>query len=131
MSFLQKHPIGRVASESGVVTERGKDTVRGPDVSYYSKERLPLDMRVVGYHSQAPDLCVEILSPSNTKKGLRTKLKEYFRVGVRMVWVIDPEDRSITIFRAPLEGLTLYENAVVDGGDVLPEFTCLVSDLFP
>jgi Uma2 family endonuclease len=129
-SFLKQNPIGRVATESGTVTGRKPDTVRGPDVSYYSKERLPLDQRVVGYHTEVPDLCVEVISPSNTKKAMRAKIKEYFFAGVRMVWVVDPEDRSVTILRAPDEGRTLYDDATLDGGEVLPGFSCKVSDLF-
>src|SRR5437016_4470228 len=74
--FLLSNRIGRVVTESGAVTERKPDTVRGPDVSYYSKERLPLDKRVVGYHDEVPDLCVEVVSPSNSKKELRAKIKE-------------------------------------------------------
>lgn len=129
-TFLKAHKLGRVCVESGVVTKRRKDTVRGPDVSYYSKKRLPLEKRVVKYNDQPPDLCVEIVSPSNTKKDLRTKIKEYFAVGVRMVWVVDPEDRSVTVLTSPDEGRTLYESAELTGGDVLPGFTCKVSELF-
>ncbi len=128
--FLNANKIGRVAISSGLVTDHEPDTVRGPDVSYYSKERLPLDKRVVGYHTEVPDLCVEIVSPSNTKKELRAKVKEYFFAGVRLVWVVDPEDRSVTILKAPDEGRTLYDDAALDGGDVLPGFACKVSDLF-
>lgn len=128
--FLKQNPIGRVATESGTITERGPDTVRGPDVSYYSKDRLPLDQRVVKYHDQPPDLCVEVVSPSNTKRQLREKIREYFFAGVRMVWVVDPEDRSVTVLRAPDEGRALYEAATLDGGDVLPGFSCKVADLF-
>lgn len=128
--FLKQHPIGRVAVESGVITERKDDTVRGPDVSYYSKERLPLDRRVVKYHDEPPDLCVEVVSPSNTKRRMRDKIKEYFFAGTRAVWVVDPEDRSVTVLRAPDEGRTLYEEATLDGGDVLPGFSCKVADLF-
>jgi Uma2 family endonuclease len=130
MSYLQQNRIGRVMVESGTVTERDPDTVRGPDISFYSKDRLPLDMRVVGYHDKSPDLCVEVISPSNSKKELREKINEYFLAGVKMVWVIDPEDRSIIILRAPDEGRTLFDDAIVDGGDVLPGFSCKVSDLF-
>jgi Uma2 family endonuclease len=128
--FLKSNPLGRVFTESGLITDRKPDTVRGPDVSYYSKERLPLDKRVIGYHDQPADLCVEVVSPSNTKRELRAKIKEYFFAGVRMVWVVDPDERSITILRAPDEGRTLYDDTALDGGDVLPGFSCKVSDLF-
>ena len=128
--FLLSNRIGRVVTESRIITERKPDTVRGPDVSYYSKERLPLDQRVIGVHTEVPDLCVEVVSPSNTKKEMRTKIKEYFFAGVRMVWVVDPEDRSVVVLLAPDEGRTLYDDATLDGGDVLPGFACKVSDLF-
>lgn len=129
-TFLKANPFGRVFVESGLVTDRKPDTVRGPDVSYYSKDRLPLDQLVIGYHDQPADLCVEVVSPSNTKKELRTKIREYFFAGVRMVWVVDPEDRSVVILGAPDEGRTVYDDAWIDGGDVLPGFSCQVSDLF-
>jgi Uma2 family endonuclease len=129
-SFLVANKLGRVVTESGVVTERNDDTVRGPDVSYYSKERLPLDKRVVKYNDQPPDLCVEVVSPSNTMRQLKAKAKEYLFAGVRMVWIVDPEDRTVTIVTDPLESRTLEAEATLDGGDVLPGFSCKVSDLF-
>jgi len=113
-----------------MVTDRKPDTVRGPDVSYYSKERLPLNLRVVKYHDQPPDLCVEVVSPSNTKRELREKTKEYFFAGTRMVWIVEPEDRSVTVLVAPDEGRTLYDDATLEGGEVLPGFSCKVSELF-
>lgn len=129
-TFLRKNKIGRVVTESGVVTERDDDSVRGPDVSYYSKERLPLLRQVVKYNDLPPDLCVEVVSPSNTKKELRTKIQEYFTVGVRMVWILEPEDRSVTVLTSPSEGRTLYDDSELGGGEVLPGFTCKVSELF-
>jgi Uma2 family endonuclease len=129
-TFLRANPLGRVFTESGVVTDRKPDTVRGPDVSYYSKERLPLDKRVVAYHDQPPDLCVEIVSPSNTKKELRAKIKEYFFAGVRMVWIADPEDRSVAVLVAPDEGRTLWGETPLEAPDILPGFLYKVSDLF-
>ena len=78
--FFKANPIGRVLVESGLITERNPDTVRGPDVSYYSKERLPLGQRVVGYHDQPADVCVEVVSPSNSFRQLQDKAKEYLFV---------------------------------------------------
>jgi Uma2 family endonuclease len=129
-SFLKANPIGRVMVESGVVTERNDDTVRGPDVSFYSKKRLPLDKRVVKYNDQPPDLCVEVKSPSNTMRGLMAKAKEYLFAGVRMVWIVHPEDRTVSVVTDPLESRTLEPEATLDGGDVLPGFSCKVADLF-
>lgn len=128
--YLHQTKIGRVVVESGVITERGPDTVRGPDVSYYSKERLPLDVRVTGYHDQPPDLCVEVVSPSNTVHELKAKAKEYLFAGVRVVWIVDPRHREVVIVTEPLESRTLESEATLDGGDVLPGFTCKVAELF-
>lgn len=128
--FLKSNPIGRVAVESGVITGHAEDTVRGPDVIYYSFNKLPRDRRLVKYHELPPDLCVEVLSPSNMKKELRDKIIEYFTVGVRMVWVVDPEDHSVTVLTSPDQGRALYEPSELDGGDVLPGFKCQVSELF-
>lgn len=122
--------LGRVVTESGVVTERGPDTVRGPDVSFISKDRLALDARVTGYPDRPADLCVEIVSPSNSMRQLKAKAKEYLFAGVRLVWIVDPEDRTVTVITDPLESRTLEADATLDGGPVLPGFSCKVADLF-
>jgi len=128
--FLKQKPIGRVTVEGGVLTERDPDTVRGPDVSFMSKERMPLSERMNKFADQTPDLCVEVLSESNTRRQLNDKIKEYFFTGARMVWVVDPDERSITVYREPDRGSLLKEAATLDGGDVLPGFECKVADLF-
>src|SRR5262249_3520105 len=121
---------GRATVESGLLTERDPDTVRGPDVSYWSAEKLPLDQEPEGYPDVAADLCVEVLSPGNVFRQIREKIQEYFARGVRMVWIIDPEDRTITVYRSPDEGRLLHENATLDGEDVLPGFRCRVAEFF-
>ena len=74
-SHLMSHRIGRLVTESGAITERDPDSVRGPDVSFYSAERLPFGVEVIAYHDLPPDLCVEVKSPSDTKSGLRAKAR--------------------------------------------------------
>jgi Uma2 family endonuclease len=128
--YLRDHPVGRVSVEGGVITERGPDTVRGPDASFMSKDRMPLGERMNRFADQTPDLCVEVVSPSNTRAKLNDKIKEYFFTGCRMVWVIDPDERSVTVFREPMEGKVRKEGATLDGEDVLPGFSCKVTDLF-
>ena len=128
--FLRQHPIGRVSVEGGVITERGPDTVRGPDVSFMAKDRMPIGERMNRFADQTPDLCVEVVSPSNTRVMLNAKIAEYFSTGRRMVWVVDPDERSVTVFGVPSEGRVLKQDATLDGGTVLPGFSCKVSDLF-
>ncbi len=128
--FLVAKPVGRVATSCGVVTERNPDTVRGPDASFYSIARLPLGLHVPKYHTEPPDLCVEVMSPSNSLRKLKDKAKEYLFAGVRAVWIVNPDERTVTIITEPLESRVLEAGATLDGGDVLPGFTCKVADLF-
>ena len=128
--YLKQHPIGRVAVESGVITERNPDTVRGPDVSFFSSDRLPIDDRAKHFIEGSPDLCVEILSPSNSKREIRTKLQEYFASGTRLAWLVDPQTRTVTVHQNADEGIVLNASDTLDGGDVLPGFACQVRELF-
>lgn len=129
-NFLRSNPIGRVASESGVITEHEPDTIRGPDVSFIRKERMPLGERMPKFAELTPDLCVEIISPSNTRAGMSEKIEEYFETGAKVVWVVDPEDRSATVYLEPDEGRKLNSKAVITGGEVLPGFSCKVAEFF-
>lgn len=129
-TFVYSGPGGTlVCNDTGFITERDPDSVRGPDISYWTKDRLP--EIPVGYIEIAPDMLVEVLSPSNTRKQVLAKLREYFARGVRLVWVLAPEDRTLTIYRTADEGRLLHETATVTGEDVLPGFSCRVSDLLP
>jgi len=116
-------------NDTGFITDREPDSVRGPDISYWAKDRLK--EVPVGYIEIPPDMLVEVLSPSNTWIQIHDKLKEYFEKGVRLVWVIAPEDRTLTIYRTSDEGRVLHETATVTGEDVLPGFSCRVSELLP
>jgi len=128
--YLETNRIGTVTNEAGVHTENDPDTVRGPDVVYWSFERVPEGSEPEVYAESPADLCVEVRSPSNTSKSLRDKAAEYLRAGVRMVWVVEPEDKCVTVFRTPGRGVTLWDDENLDGEDVLPGFSCRVSQLF-
>lgn len=127
---VRPRKLGRVTVESGVVTERDPDTVRGPDVAFWSAERIPLDQLPAGYPDVAADLCIEVLSPKKSWQSLLEKIREYFERGVRLVWIVDPEARTVTIYRSPDEGRVLHESAFLTGEDVLPEFRCRVGEIF-
>lgn len=85
--------------------------------------------RCEGYPETPADLCVEALSPNNTQRGMSAKVREYLAAGVRMGWVIDPNNRMVTMFRTPDEGRVLLEAATLDGGDVVPGFACRMAEL--
>jgi Uma2 family endonuclease len=132
--LLDRHAVanglGRVTVETGLITEREPDTVRGPDVSFWSFHRLPLDQRPKGYPQVAADLCVEVLSPTKKLRKITEKIGEYFERGARMVWIVDPEHHAVTVYRSPEQGLILHESATLSGEDVLPDFSCQVAELF-
>jgi Uma2 family endonuclease len=106
-------------------------SVRGPDVAFVSRERLP-DGRFPAavYPAIAPDLAVEVLSPGNTKGEMSRKRIEYFHSGVRLVWMVDCADRSVAVYTSPSAVRVLAADDTIDGGDVLPGFTNPVADFF-
>ena len=128
--FVEEKKLGNVfCNDTGFVAERAPDSVRGPDVAFWSLERLPEVPK--GYIELAPDLAVEVVSPSDHFGRLRGKIKEYLDRGVRMIWVIDPEDRSVTVYRTGVLDAYLTENDILSGEDVLPGFNVKATDLFP
>ena len=117
-------------SDAGIRLERGPDTVREPDLAFISAARLPLDVRVRGYAEIAPDLVVEIVSPSDRPVAVHDKAQMWLRYGVRLVWVVNPETRTIITMPADGPDRTLYEDDTLDGGAVIPGFSCPVRDVF-
>ena len=130
-TYARATKSGRVTVESGMLTEDGPDTVRGPDVAFWSFARLPLNQTPVVFANVAPDLAVEVVSPSNSRKDIAKKVREYFAAGGPMVWVVDPDERTVTVYRKPGDGKVLWDDATLTGDDVLPGFSCAVSDFFP
>ena len=129
--YLREHPIGWLASnDSGFITERDPDTVRGPDLSFWTRERLP-QLPATGYVALAPDLVVEVVSPSDVFARLERKLLHYLQHRIRLIWVLAPEDRSISVYRPGHEPTLPTTANTLSGEDVLPGFQCQISDLFP
>ena len=128
---VRPQKLGHIAiNDGGVILSRKPDTVRGPDVAYWSRERMPEPPRR-GYAEVAPDLVVEVLSPSDVFTQSLRKVQQYLQAGTREVWLAVPEDRSVAICRSGQEQVILSNGETLSGGDVLPGFSCLVADLFP
>jgi len=129
--FLDENDLGVVLGESAG-TQLLPGLVRVPDISYFSWDRLP-ERGVYPSEpilSTAPDLVIEILSPSNTRSEMSRKRKDYFFAGVRLVWEVDLRARSVTIYTAPDAFSTLTGDQTLEGGDVLPGFRLSLSALF-
>jgi Uma2 family endonuclease len=129
-AFLEEHPLGVALAPDGMLRMLPKRT-RVPDVSFirwerFPKRKLPRDK----VFAVAPDLAIEILSPGNTPTEMDLKLEDYFRAGVRLVWLIDPERRTAKVYTSLDEFKEVKESGVLDGGDVLPGFRIKLKELF-
>jgi Uma2 family endonuclease len=129
-TYARQTQSGRVTVESGVITEEGPDTVRGPDVAFWSFKKLPADQVPIVYANVPADLCVEVISPGNTREKMNRKIREYFTSGVQQVWVVDPEAKTVTIYRQPGDGRVLWDDSTITAEDILPGFSCPVAEFF-
>ncbi len=129
-TFAKAHKLGVVAGADGMV-RLAQGLVRIPDVSFISWERLP-EKKVPKkpIPNLVPDLAVEILSVSNTEQEMKRKLKDYFHSKVRLVWFVDPEQRTVEVFTSPSQSRVFKEGQTVSGGQVLPGFSLSVKELF-
>ena len=113
---------------TGVFTENDPDTVLAPDLAYWSRERLAeMPERFV---EVAPDLAVEVVSPSDSQSYVHRKVLHYLDHGVRLVWVVDPKTRTVTVYRSRRDVCILGDQDEITGGDVLPGFSCGVAEFF-
>jgi Uma2 family endonuclease len=129
--YLETHPVGRIVSnDAGVITERDPDTVRGPDVAYYSFEKIPAGPMPDRYVSTPPDIAFEVRSKSDRWKDLLNKVSEYLSVGVRVVVVIDPTADAVQIYRDSESPSILNIDDALELPDVLPGFRMTVRQLF-
>jgi Uma2 family endonuclease len=104
---------------------------RSPDIGFVAKARLQgLKRLPKGFFQGAPDLAVEVISPSNTFEEIHNKLVEYFDNGCRLAWVIHPDEQSVLVYRQPQPDRLLKLTDSLDGEDVVPGFTLSVSELF-
>lgn len=105
-------------------------TVRGPDIAFLAKRRLPPEGVPVGFWPGAPDLAVEIVSPSNRAGEIQEKVLEYLAAGAHLVWVVDPSTQSVATYRSREKIRILTADNTLEGSDVLPGFRLSLSELF-
>jgi Uma2 family endonuclease len=128
--YIQQHQLGMLMGADGTLRLM-PGLVRIADVSFVAREHLPNGERPTeAIPDLAPDLAVEVLSKGNTKAEMDRKTREYFFAGSRLVWLVDPKTRSVTVYLAPDQSTTLVEGDALDGGDVLPGLTLPVAAVF-
>ena len=128
--FLDDHDLGHVLG-ADTMLRLAPGLVRLPDVSFFSWDRFPdRQLPMTQIAALTPDLAVEVLSPSNTRREMTRKLHEYFAGGCRLAWYFPFHQRVVRVYTDPATARTLHEDDVLDGGDVLPGFTLRLRDLF-
>lgn len=130
--FVKAHALGVVfGAETGFKLASDPDTVRAPDLAFVRREHIPAGGLPKEFWTGAPDLAVEVISPGDRYTEVEEKVHDWLDAGTRMVVVVNPRTRTVTVYRSHTELSRLTESDVLDGGDVLPGFTCPVSELFP
>jgi len=128
---IRAHRLGEFfAAETGFLIDRDPDTVRGPDAAFVSNARLARVVDPEDFYPVVPDLVVEVTSPDDRRAKVDEKIEEWLGAGVRLLWQVNPDSRTVEIHRPGAETITLSESDSLDGLDVLPGFACRVSDLF-
>lgn len=127
--FVDEHGLGVYGvSEGGFKLASDPDIVRAPDVWFVRADRVPPGPPRT-FWAVAPDLAIEVLSPSDRFSQVMLKVREYLDAGVRLISVIDPEARTATVFRPGQRERVIDEDGVLDGEDVLPGFTIALSNV--
>ena len=117
-------------AETGFKLERDPDTVRAPDIAFVRRDRLPASGRPTGFWEGAPDLAVEVLSPSDTALEVEEKVRSWLAAGASAVWVVNPKNRTVTIHGSGTASRPLSGRDSLDGEDVVPGFWLQVGDIF-
>lgn len=129
-SHLEQHDIG-ICYGADAMLRIVPGRVRLPDVSFVSWNKLPnRELPAEPIADLVPDLAVEVLSESNTRREMENKRREYFQGGARLVWEIDPDTRSARVYTDPDTFQEIGPEGALDGGEVLPGFTLPLQRLF-
>lgn len=119
-----------VGGETGFLITQNPDTVRGSDVGFVRRERIEETGIPRQYWPGAPDLAVEVVSPNDRVYEVDEKVQEWLEAGTRMVWVVNPRQRNVTVYRPGINPIILTANDTLDGQDVVPGFQGAVSSIF-
>lgn len=130
MGFVRSRNLGVVGAPDAILRFQAAKN-RMPDLYFTAWANLPSnDAHLRPVAKYAPDLAVEILSENNTRKEIEQKRREYFAAGTRLVWIIDPDARTVAVYTDPDAHTLLTEADTLDGGAVLPGFALPLAELF-
>jgi Uma2 family endonuclease len=118
-----------LSNDTGIIWEHHPDTVKGPDIAYYDDAGSFEELNPK-YSEQTPQLIVEVFSPNDRWSKFLKRITQFQRWGVPLVWVVHPEDRTVTVFRRGEFAEVLTEDEELTGNGILPDFRCRVVDFF-
>ena len=127
---IEVHHVGVVITPGGFKLATNPDTVREPDVAFVRRDRISGAGVPDGFWPGPPDLAVEIRSPGDRQSEILAKVHDYLDRGVRLVWVIDPKEQTVTVHRRHSVPETLGVTDVLEGGDVVAGFSCAIQRIF-
>ena len=131
-AHVERHGGGEVVvGDVGFVLALPTDPerVRAPDVAFISTQRLPEGKLPDTFVPGAPDLAVEVLSPSDNPVDAQQKVRDYLDAGSRLVWVFAPKAKTVTVYRADGSARLLREREMLEGEDVLPGLAISLADV--
>lgn len=129
--FVKSHALGDIlTAEAGFILALDPDTVRAPNLAFVSKDRLPSPEERKGFSQLAPDLVVEVVSPTGRSADVEEKIQDYLKAGVSLLWTVYPDTRTVTEYRSVNLVRVLSCEETLDGHDVLPGFRCRVAAIF-
>ena len=130
-NFVEDRGLGAVlVNDTGFMLERNPDTVLAPDIAFLRRDRLPAEF-APGFFPGPPDLAVEVTSPCDSWGDVQEKALSWLEHGARLVWIVDPKAKRVTVYRGPRDVVVLGPADTLDGGEVVPGFAVAVRALFP
>jgi Uma2 family endonuclease len=129
-SYVMEHQLGIVGMEAGFKLEGDPDTLRAPDIHFISKARIEKVGITPKFADFPPDLAIEVLSPSDTVSEMQRKVEEYLGSGVRLIWVVEPGTKTVTVYRTHQDVKIFTQDQELEGGEMLPGLRIKVSDIF-
>jgi Uma2 family endonuclease len=129
-SYIRQRRKGYAcANDTGIMWESDPDTVKGPDLFFYDKNRTFADLNPK-WTDDIPTLVIEVLSPTDRMTKVNRRIGRFVKWGVPLVWLIDPEEQTVTIYRPDCVPEVLERDEELTGGKLLPDFRCRVADFF-
>jgi len=129
--YVRQHNLGKVfGAETGFRLASDPDTVRAPDFAFIAKSNLPGHVPEEGFWPGAPDLAVEVLSPSDRTGEVDEKIEAWLTAGTTAVWIVDPKLRTVTVYQSDNQVSVRAAGQMLDGGGVVRGFSCAVDELF-